>query len=45
MGDELGDLSLEFGRVGESWRRHLNQDHFADPLGIVMQELLKGTEL
>lgn len=45
MGDELRDLSLEFGRVRESGRCHLDQDNFADPLRVIVQQLFKGTKL
>lgn len=43
--DELGHLSLELGRVGQRRRGHLDQDHIANPLRIIAEQLLKGTEL
>ena len=45
MGDELGDLSFEFGRVRESRRCHLDQYNFADPLRVIVQQFLKRTKL
>lgn len=45
MRDELADLPLEFWRVRQRRRSHLDHDHIPDPLWVVLQELLKCAEL
>ena len=43
--NELGDLALEPGRVGQRGRCDLDQDDIPNPLRIIMQQLLERTEL
>ena len=41
VGHKFGDLTLELGRVGQGGGRHLDQDNVANPLRVVLQQLLK----
>lgn len=43
--DELRDLALEFGRIRERRRRDLDEHDIPDPLRVILQQLLEGTEL
>ena len=45
LADELGDLTLELRAVGERGRRDLDEHNLADPLGVVVQELLERSQL
>ena len=43
--DKLGYLTLQLRRVGKSGRSNLDQNDVADPLRVVLQQLLKCTKL
>lgn len=45
MSDKLGNLSLEFRRIRQGRRRHLNHDNVADPLRVIAKELFESMEL
>lgn len=43
--DELANLPLELGRVGQGGRRNLDEHDVPDPLGVRLEELVEGLEL
>ena len=43
--DELGHLALELRRVRQRGGRDLNEDDVADPLRVVLEQLLKHAQL
>ena len=43
--NELGHLTLKLGRVGQSGRRDLDEDDVADPLRVVLEQLLERAQL
>ena len=43
--DELRDFGRECGRVAGAGRGDLDENHLVLPLGVVVQEALKGAEL
>ena len=43
--DELRDLALKLWRVRERGRGDLDEDHVADPLRVVLEQLLKHAQL
>jgi hypothetical protein len=45
MRDKLGNLSLEFRRVRQGRRRHLDHDNVTDPLRVIAKELFESMEL
>jgi len=45
MRDKLGNLSLEFRRVRQGRRRHLDHDNVADPLRIIIEQLFESMKL
>ena len=45
MRDKLGNLSLEFRRVRQGRRRHLDHDNVADPLRIIVEQFFESMKL
>lgn len=43
--DQLTDLSLQLRRIRQAGTCHLNEDDFAPPLWVVVEELLESLEL
>lgn len=45
VGDELRNLPFELGRVRQGRGRDLDEDDVANPLGVVLEQLLEGAKL
>lgn len=43
--DQLTDLSFQLGSISQAGASHLDEDDFASPLWVVVEELLEGFEL